>query len=147
MSRASASTVFEQPIERVWATLRDFNSLPRWLPAVVRSEIEDGRPADQVGVVRRLFLRGSDVIVREKLLGLSDPEHCADYSLLEGPLKVRDLVARIRAWEVTGPVGTFVHWSAEFDADLPDLPQVTAQLLSIFNAGFDTLKQVLRSGG
>ncbi len=69
MSHARVSTVFGQSIDRVWAILRDFNSLPMWLPAVARSEIENEQPSDKIGVIRRLYLRENDVIVREKIIG------------------------------------------------------------------------------
>jgi hypothetical protein len=52
MARAHASSVIDAPIDRVWARIRDFNGLEVWHPGVVKSEIEGGKPSDQVGCVR-----------------------------------------------------------------------------------------------
>ncbi|MFN8704802.1 MAG: SRPBCC family protein, partial [Rhodospirillales bacterium] len=71
MARAYASTVIDAPVEKVWGLLRDFNGLPNWNPAVVRSRIEDGLAADVVGCVRSFHLRDG-THVRERLLTLDD---------------------------------------------------------------------------
>ena len=41
MAKAYASALIDAPAETVWAILRDFNGLPNWHSAIVRSEIED----------------------------------------------------------------------------------------------------------
>ena len=56
MPKAYASTVIDRPAREVWAVVRDFNGLPGWLPAVTRSAIEDGQPADRIGCVRSIHL-------------------------------------------------------------------------------------------
>ena len=83
MQRVVRSTVFDAPLDRVWAVFRDFN----WHdagrhPAVEASAVERGAPADKVGCVRRFRLRdGSEL--RERLLALSDLETAMSYCLLE----------------------------------------------------------------
>ena len=57
MAKAYASAVIDAPVETVWSFVRDFNGLPNWHPAIVRSEIEDGRDADSVGCIRS-FISG-----------------------------------------------------------------------------------------
>ena len=46
------TAVIDAPVARVWAAMRDFNGLPGWHPVIARSEIEGGKPADQVGCIR-----------------------------------------------------------------------------------------------
>ena len=50
------SAVIDAPVERVWAVMRDYNGMPSYHPGMQHSLIEDGRPSDQVGCVRRLTL-------------------------------------------------------------------------------------------
>ena len=66
MPTVTVSSVIDAPIEKVWARIRDFNGLPSWHPRMVKSEIEDGRAADEIGCVRRFELV-SGATLREKL--------------------------------------------------------------------------------
>ena len=59
MKRVHVSTVINAPIERVWRTVSDFNGLAAWMPGMKDSVIEDGKPATQVGAVRRLAMAGT----------------------------------------------------------------------------------------
>jgi uncharacterized protein YndB with AHSA1/START domain len=70
MAKAYASTIIEAPVEAVWNTVRDFNALAKWNPAVTDSQIEDGMDADVVGCVRSFHL-GDGRHVRERLLSPS----------------------------------------------------------------------------
>ena len=106
MIRIVRSTVIDAPTDQVWAVLRDFNGHDRWHPAVARSAIERGLSADQLGCVRRFFLRdGSEL--RERLLTLSDLEQTFSYCLLDTPVPLFNYVAHVRlAPSVTGLFGT-----------------------------------------
>ena len=42
------SAVIDAPADKVWALIRDFNGLPKWHPAIGKSEIEGGLPGDRV---------------------------------------------------------------------------------------------------
>lgn len=79
MARAYASTILDAPIETVWATIRDFNGLPSWHPAIVWSEIEGGLDADVVGCIRSFHL-ADGAHVRERLLSLSDRDYSLTYN-------------------------------------------------------------------
>ena len=56
MAHVFISSIIPAPIDKVWAKIRDFNGLPSWHPRMVRSEIEDGLPADRIGCVRKFEL-------------------------------------------------------------------------------------------
>jgi hypothetical protein len=143
MVEAVVSFVFAQSVDAAWRLVRDFNSLASWVPAVGGSEIENGLASDQVGAIRRLYLRTGGPAIRERLLALSDLDHACTYSLLEGPLAVRNLVAEIRLYEVTETGGAFGRWSAEFDAEEKSLPAATGQLKGIFSDGWSNLRKIL----
>jgi ligand-binding SRPBCC domain-containing protein len=134
------STVIDAPVEQVWALLRDFNGFDGWHPAIVASLIERGRPADQVGVVRRVTLGdGSDV--REQLLGLSDADMAFSYCLRDTPVPLLNYVAHVTLAPVTDGDRTFWRWEARFDAPAGQEEAMEALVAQgIFRGGFDAVR-------
>ena len=141
MARVYVSSVIDAPVAKVWAKVRDFNALPRWVPAVRESRIENGEPADKVGCVRDFHLQKGDHL-RERLLGLSDYDMFCTYSILESPMPLTDYIATLRLTPITDGDKTFAEWTAEFEC----APELAADLVSgigtnVFQAGFDSLKR------
>ncbi|MCX7325898.1 MAG: SRPBCC family protein [Hyphomicrobiales bacterium] len=141
MARVYVSSIIDAPAAKVWARVRDFNALPRWVPAVRESRIENGEPADKVGCVRDFYLQNGDHL-RERLLGLSDYDMFCTYSILESPMPLTDYIATLRLTPVTDGDKTFIEWTAEFEC----APELAADLVSgigmnVFQAGFDSLKR------
>ncbi|MCX7329557.1 MAG: SRPBCC family protein [Hyphomicrobiales bacterium] len=141
MARVYVSSVIDAPVAKVWAKVRDFNALPRWVPAVRESRIENGEPADKVGCVRDFHLQNGDHL-RERLLGLSDYDMFCTYSILESPMPLTDYIATLRLTPITDGDKTFAEWTAEFEC----APELAADLVSgigtnVFQAGFDSLKR------
>lgn len=141
MPRVYVSTVIDAPVARVWDRIRDFNALPRWVPAVRDSRIENGEPPDRIGCVRDFHLQNGDHL-REKLLGLSDYDFFCTYSILKSPMPLTDYVATIRLTPVTDGDRTFAEWTAEFDcAEAEAEGLVTGIGRDVFQAGFNSLKR------
>ena len=115
MIKVEKSTVIDAPVDRVWSVLRDFNGHDRWHPAVKESRIEDRRPADAIGAVRR-FRLGDGSTLRERLLTLSDAERTFSYCLLDTPIPLLNYVAQVSLQRVTDGERTFWRWTSEFDA-------------------------------
>jgi hypothetical protein len=143
MARVYVSSVIDAPVAKVWAKVRDFNALPRWVPAVRESRIENGEPADKVGCVRDFHLQNGDHL-RERLLGLSDYDMFCTYSILQSPMPLTDYIATLRLTPITDGDKTFAEWTAEFDC----APELAADLVSgigtnVFQAGFDSLKRLM----
>jgi hypothetical protein len=141
MARVYVSSIIDAPVAKVWAKVRDFNALPRWVPAVRESRIENGEPADKVGCVRDFHLQNGDHL-RERLLGLSDYDMFCTYSILESPMPLTDYIATLRLTPVTDGDKTFAEWTAEFEC----APELAADLVTgigtnVFQAGFDSLKR------
>jgi hypothetical protein len=141
MASVFVSSVLEAPADRVWARIRDFNGLPRWHPRIADSQIEDGRPADQIGCVRNFRLQNGDRI-RERLLGLSDHDLFCTYTILESPMPLSNYVATLRLTPVSVGNRTFIEWTAEFDC----APEVEDDLVrgiseNVFQTGFESLKR------
>lgn len=140
MARVYISSVIGAPADRIWQTVRDFNALPDWVPAVRESRIEGGQPSDQVGCVRAFRLEDGGFL-RERLLALSDYDYSVTYAILESPMGVENYIATLKLVPVTDGGRTFAEWTAEFDCD----PAAEAELVAnignnVFQAAFDALK-------
>jgi hypothetical protein len=142
MARAYASSVINAPIEKVWSRIRDFNGLPNWHPAVAKSEIEGGKPSDQIGCVRKFSLQDGGVI-RERLIEMSDLGHHYSYAILESPLPVANYRSTLRLRRNSDGDRTYADWSASFDADPAEKKAEAEDLISnaVFQGGFDALKK------
>ena len=96
MPKAFVSTVINAPIERVWRVASDFNGLAAWMPGMKESVIEPGKSATEVGAVRKLSMAGTKDVLRERLEELSPEEFLITYSVLEGPLPVKNIRTSMR---------------------------------------------------
>ena len=140
MIRIVRSTVIDAPTDQVWAVLGDFNGFDRWHPAVARSAIERGLSADQLGCVRRFFLRdGSEL--RERLLTLSDLEQTFSYCLLDTPVPLFNYVAHVRLAPVTDGDRTFWDWRCSFSTRKGEEIEMTRMVgEDIYDAGFAAVR-------
>jgi uncharacterized protein YndB with AHSA1/START domain len=143
MPKVHVSTVINAPIERVWRTVSDFNGLPSWMPGMKDSVIEDGKPATEVGVVRRLSMAGTSDKLRERLEAYSPQDYRITYSVLEGPLPVKKIVTTMHLRPITDTYGTLGEWSSQFETE-PGKEEEGAQFMTrVFGAGFRQLKKHL----
>lgn len=143
MARAYASTILDAPIETVWHTIRDFNGLPSWIPAITDSEIEGGLDSDVVGCIRSFHL-ADGTHVRERLLSFSDRDHSFSYNFETPAFPVKNYIARIRLMPVTASNQTFAEWEATFD-EAPEDAGKYVDIISngVFQGGWNALKKVL----
>lgn len=143
MTKLYTSSVINASREKIWATIRNFNGLPNWHPAIVVSKIEGGLASDQLGCIRN-FNTADGGLIREQLLALSDKDYAFTYSILESPMGVDNYVATVELFEITNGGGTFAVWTAEFDC----APEKEAELIQfighdVFQGGFDALEEKL----
>jgi uncharacterized protein YndB with AHSA1/START domain len=143
MPNVHVSTVINAPIERVWRTVSDFNGLPGWMPGMKDSKIEDGKSPITVGVVRCLSMAGTNAKLRERLEVFSPEDYQITYSVLEGPLPVKNVVTTMRLRPITDIYGTLGEWSSQFETE-PGKEEEGVQFLSrVFGGGFRALKRHL----
>ena len=143
MPKVHVSTAINAPIERVWRTVSDFNGLPAWMPGMKDSTIEDGKSPIAVGAVRCLSMVGTNAKLRERLEVLSPENYQITFSVLEGPLPVKNVVTTIRLRPITDVYGTLGEWSSQFETE-PGKEEEGVQFLSrVFSAGFRALKRHL----
>jgi len=112
------SVVIDAPIDKVWATIRDFDGLASWNPGVAVATLECGH-STSVGAIRKLDLADGGVI-RETLLAHSDIERSYTYDILESPMPCTNYVAKHRLIEITDGNKTLGVWEGEFDCDAAD---------------------------
>jgi uncharacterized protein YndB with AHSA1/START domain len=143
MPKVFVSTVINAPIERVWRTAGDYNGLPAWMPGMKDSLIEPGKTEKEVGAVRKLSMIGSKDILRERLEALSPEEFLISYSVLEGPLPVKNIRTSMRLRPITDTYGTLGEWSTEFDTEKGKEHEGQEFMTRVFNAGFRALKKHL----
>jgi uncharacterized protein YndB with AHSA1/START domain len=143
MAKVLVSTVINAPIERVWRCVSDFNGLPAWMPGMKDSVIEPGKGDKDIGAVRALSMAGTADKLRERLEELSPADYLITYSVLQGPLPVKNIRTSIRLRPITDVYGTFAEWSSEFTTD-KGKEDVGIQFMDrVFNAGFRAMKRHL----
>jgi hypothetical protein len=143
MAKAYYSTVFEQPADTVWRTIRDFNNYPVWVEGAGERLIEDGRAGDAVGAVRNVLYNG--VRRRQRLLALSDVERSQTYAF-EGEilLPVSNFEATIRVTPVVDGDRAFVEWWATFDCAPEARDGRTAFFRTSFAGWLESLRRHLQ---
>ena len=145
MAKAYASAVIEAPVDAVWRVVRDFDGLPNWHPAIARSEIEGGQPADRVGCVRSFYL-SDGTHVRERLLSLDDVARRVAYNFETPAFPVENYVACIELTPVTDGDKTFAQWWATFDEAPEDKGKYVAIISdAVFAAGLRALNDAVEA--
>lgn len=120
MAGAYFSTILDVPVDRAWATVRDFSAY-EWAGSRYCAVMEDGRAGDVVGAVRRI---GNTEAMRQRLVQLSDADHSLTYDVLPGsPIGVANYRACLRLRPITDTGRTFIEWSATFDCAPEDAPR------------------------
>ena len=135
------------PVDKVWAAVRDFDSLNKWHPGFASDELVSGSN-NTVGAVRKLTIKDGPSFT-ERLLAFDAAHHSYRYQIVESPLPVSDYVSTITVRP--GPGGTTkVIWrgsckrkntsdnppEAESDAGVEKL------LRGVYRGGLDNLKKM-----
>jgi NADPH2:quinone reductase len=141
-SQVIRSAIIAEPIERVWAALRDFGGHSRWHPDMSHSQVENGLDGDVVGCVRRCRI-GEQTELREQLVQHSDLHHLCSYAVLDSPLPLVDHLTTLRLRPVTDSGQTFLHWSAEFRTSKSRAAELNDWLIGVFEAGLRGLRSYL----
>lgn len=123
-------------VDAVWLMIGPFDAIAKWHPAVERAELEER------GTRRRLHLVGGGSIL-EQLESHDDAARTYSYSILEGPLPVRDYVSTLRVTRGEGGQ-TLVEWSSRFEPTVE--PEEAERVIrGIYDAGLTNLQKMLES--
>jgi carbon monoxide dehydrogenase subunit G len=121
----------------VWNKLSDFGGLAGWMPGIKSCEVK----GEGIGAVRTLSMGPIKIV--ERLEALDPVGRSQSYSLLEGPMPLKNFLATIKVTE-TGASGCRVDWSAAFD-----LPQGVSEgkiapgLEGGYGGGLKALKRIV----
>jgi mxaD protein len=143
----SKTVTIDAPASKVWNTVKDFNGLNTWHPAVATDELVEGKN-NTVGVVRVLTLKGGGTI-KEKLLAFDPKSRSFKYAIVESVLPVSDYTATL----VVKPAGknkSAVTWTGHFKRknvgdNPPDSENDKAAVDTIngvYKGGLDNLKKI-----
>jgi hypothetical protein len=146
MARVYVSAVMNATLEQAWFYLRDFGALGNYHPLFQNSSIEDGKPADQVGCVRRFEVRSGGYL-REQLLALSDDEHRCRYRILHIDANWRNYVAEMHLLPVTEGNRCFGEWWAEFEVPPEEEADAVARVEETFRTFFECVDQAFTNRG
>lgn len=136
--------------DKVWSTVKDFNALNSWHPAVEKDEIVEGKN-NTVGAVRLLTLKGGGTI-KEKLLAYNPASRSFAYSIVEGVLPVSSYKSDFTV-KSTGDNQSSVTWSGQFKrknvsdnpADTENDKTAVDTITGVYQSGLDNLKKMLET--
>jgi mxaD protein len=136
------------PVDKVWAAVKDFDSLPKWHPGFAQDEIVKGTN-NQPGAVRKLTIKDGPSFT-EELLAFDEATHSYRYRILESPLPLRAYVSHLSVKPGRNG-GSRVTWSATFKrkstaADPPDAENddaATKLINGVYDGGLANLKKML----
>ena len=143
----SKTVTIDAPATKVWLTVKDFNGLNTWHPAVATDEIVEGTNNTR-GAVRVLTLKGGGTI-KEKLLAFNPAGRSFTYAIVEGVLPVSGYTATL----VVKPVGknkSRVTWTGHFKRkNVGDNPPdnendktAVDTISGVYQGGLDNLKKI-----
>jgi mxaD protein len=135
------------PVDKVWDTVKDFDSLNKWHPAFAKDEIQKGEN-NKPGAVRKLTIKDGPSFT-EELLAFDEAEHSYKYRIIESPLPLRDYVSHITV--SPGPKGgSHVTWVGTFKrkstSDTPpeaESDEAATKLINgVYDGGLANLKKI-----
>ncbi|HEY8856213.1 MAG TPA: SRPBCC family protein [Rugosibacter sp.] len=122
----------DAPASAVWATVRDFAGITKFLPMF---ELV-GQADNTIGSIRTL--KQGDAIFRERLEALDDAAHIQRYSIVEAPVPIQDYLGELTVHDL-GNSRCAVSWSSTFVVVGAPEADVVGMINGLYNAGIDQL--------
>lgn len=123
------------PASAVWATVRDFAGITKFLPMFELI----GQADNTIGSIRTL--KQGDAIFRERLEALDDAARIQRYSIVEAPVPVQDYLGELVVRDL-GNNRCAVSWSSTFVVVGAPEAEVTGMIEGLYNAGIDQLAKL-----
>lgn len=120
------------PASAVWATVRDFSGVTKFLPMF---ELV-GQTDNTIGSIRNL--KQGDAIFRERLEMLDDAARIQHYSIVEAPVPFQDYLGELAVRDL-GNNRCTVSWSSTFVVVGAPEADVIGMVEGLYNAGIDQL--------
>lgn len=148
--RVVETVEIKAPLDKVWATVKDFDGLSKWHPAFSGDELVSGSNGT-VGAVRKLTIKDGPVLI-ERLIAFDDAHHTYRYLIVESPLPLAHYLSTITVRP--GKAGTTeVTWSGTYQrkntSDNPPEAESDAGTIKlvkgVYRGRLDNLKKMLES--
>jgi len=138
----------QAPVDKVWNTVKDFDSLNKWHPGFAKDEIVKG-DNNKPAAVRKLTIKDGPSFT-EELLAFDEATHSYRYRIIESPLPLRDYVSHISV-KPDGKGGSKVTWSGTFKRKSTSETPPEAEnddaavklITSVYEGGLANLKKML----
>jgi uncharacterized protein YndB with AHSA1/START domain len=136
MATVDMSVSLNASAEEVWNVIRGFDAMPRWHPAIARSEEtrEGGKTR------RKLTLHGGGEVV-EELEQHNDGTRSYRYTMLPSPLPLAGYRSELSVRDEK-PGKCTVRWSSTFEPTGDREADATALVRGVYQAGFENLKKM-----
>lgn len=139
------------PAAKVWAAVKDFDSLNKWHPGFSADTIVKGTN-NEPGAVRSLTVKDGPTFT-EELLSFDEGKRTYKYRIIESPLPLRDYVSSITLTE-SGKGTTVVTWVGDFrrksDSETPpegESDKAAVDLITgVYEGGLANLKKQVEGG-
>jgi mxaD protein len=149
--RVTETVEIKAPAAKVWAAIKDFDSLNSWHPAFAKDEIVKGTN-NKVGAVRQLTVKDGPTFT-ERLVAYRTKSHSYKYMIIDpSPLPIQNYLSSISV--KSGSDGTtVVTWTGSFKrknaSDNPPEAEsdagATKFITGVYRAGLDNLKKMIES--
>jgi ligand-binding SRPBCC domain-containing protein len=145
------SVTINAPADKVWATVKDFDSLDKWHPGIAKDEIVKGTN-NKPGAVRALSIKDGPVI-KEQLISFSDSKTSFTYKIIDSPFPIKDYVSTLHV-KANKDGSTLVRWSGTFKRknpvdNPPDAESDAAGvklITGVYQGGLANAKKMLEGG-
>ncbi len=135
MAKAYSSATLEASASDVWDIVRGFNNLPGWHPAFAESDF------DSVSNSRVMKLSDGSPLV-ESLEAFDNEQWTMRYSITMTELPITRYLGTIKVSEADEG-HSVIEWFADFDAETGQTEDMKTALESVYEAGFNALRQHL----
>jgi len=147
--RVTETVEIKAPAAKVWAAIKDFDSLNSWHPAFAKDEIIKGTN-NKVGAVRQLTVKDGPTFT-EKLLAYGSRTHSFKYMIIDPtPLPMRNYLSTVSVksgadgMSVVTWTGTFKRKNASDNPpDAESDAGVTKFVTGVYRGGLDNLKKMI----
>jgi hypothetical protein len=125
--------------EKVWALVRDFGGIRKWVGDMVQGLELEG---EGVGAIRTISLPGNAQL-QEQLTAHDDEERSFSYAIIgKSPLPVDDYLATFKLVE-TGDNACRIEWSSTFEPKGVSDAQAKPMIEGIYTSGIAGLRKAL----
>ncbi|MEF8816077.1 MAG: SRPBCC family protein [Salinibacter sp.] len=123
------------PADAVWQIVRDFGAIDDYVPPITSACLS----GEGLGAERTLTLADGGEVT-ERLTGRDEADRTLRYTLVEGPLPVKNYEGRLSVDSIDAS-SCAVTWASTFDVVDPPEEAVAATFSELYAAGLAGLKQ------